>query len=102
LKEERSLRVFEYRVLRRIIEPKRNEVTWDWRKLHNEELNDLYWSPNIVLAIKSSYMLWVGHVARVREGRGVYRVLVGNLRERGYLEESDLDGRVILDGCSRS
>ena len=56
--------------------PKRDEVTGEWRKLHNEELNDLY-SPNIVRVIKSRRMRWVGHVARMREGRGVYRVLVG-------------------------
>src|SRR5215475_12568112 len=57
--------------------PKRDEVTGDWRKLHNEELNDLYSSPNIVRVIKSRRMRWVGHVARMGEGRGVYRVLVG-------------------------
>ena len=56
---------------------KRDEVTGEWRKLHNEELNDLYCSPNIVRVIKSRRMRWAGHVARVGEGRGVYRVLVG-------------------------
>ena len=68
--------MFENRVLRRIFGPKRDEVTWEWRKLHNEELNDLYCSPNIVWMIKSR-MRWAGHVARMGKGRGVYRVLVG-------------------------
>jgi hypothetical protein len=63
-------------VLRRIFGPKRNEVTGKWRKLHNEEHHDLYSSPNIVRVIKSKRMRWVGHVARMGEGRGVYRVLV--------------------------
>ena len=78
LREEHRLRVFENRVFRRIFGPKRDEVTGEWRKLHNEELNDLYSSPNIVLVIKSRRMRWVGHVAHMGEGRGMYRVLVGN------------------------
>jgi hypothetical protein len=69
--------VFENRVLRRIFGPKRDEVTGEWRKLHNEELNDLYCSPNIVRVFKSRRMRWAGNVARMREKRGVYRVLVG-------------------------
>ena len=73
----RRLRVFEYRALRRIFGPKRDEVTGEWRKLHNEELNDLYCSPNIVRVIKSRSMRWAGHVACMRERRGVYRILVG-------------------------
>jgi len=76
LREKRRLRVFENRVLR-IFGPKRDEVTGEWRKLHNEELNDLYCSPIIVRVIKSRRMRWVGPVARMGEGRAVYRVLVG-------------------------
>ena len=75
--EERRLRVFENRVLRGIFGPKRGEVTGEWRKLHNEELNDVYCSPNIVRVTKSRRMGWAGHVARMGDGIGVYRVLVG-------------------------
>ena len=77
LREESRLRVFENRVLRRIFGPKRDEVTWEWRKLHYEELRDLYSLPNIVRVVKSRRMRWVGHVARMEEGRGVHRVLAG-------------------------
>jgi len=75
--EERKLRVFENMVLRRIFGPRKDEVKGEWRRLHNEELNDLYPSPNIVRVIKSRRMRWAGHVARMGEERGVYRVLVG-------------------------
>ena len=71
------MRVFENRVLRRIFGPKRDGVTREWKKLHNEVVNDLYSSPNIVRVIKSRRMRWAGHVARMGEGRGVHRVLVG-------------------------
>jgi len=77
LREERRLRVFENRVLRRVFGPKRDEVIGYWRKLHNEELSDLYSLPNIVRVVKSRRMRWAGHVARMVQGRGVYRVLVG-------------------------
>jgi hypothetical protein len=63
-------------VLRRVFGPKRDEATREWRKLHNEELNDLY-SPNIVRVVKSRRMGWAGHVARMGEGRGVHRVWGG-------------------------
>jgi hypothetical protein len=77
LREKRRLRVFENRVLRRVFGLKRDEVTGEWRKLHNEELNDRYSLPNIVRVVKSRRMRWAGHVARMPEARGVHRVLVG-------------------------
>jgi len=70
------MRVFENKVLRRIFGPRSDEVSGEWRKLHNEELNDLYFSPNTVQVIKSRRMRWAGHTARMGERRGVYRVLV--------------------------
>jgi hypothetical protein len=76
-REELRLRLFENRVFRRIFGPKRDEVAGKWRKLHNEELNVLYSSPNIVCVIKSRRIRWAGHVVRMGDGRGVYRVLVG-------------------------
>jgi len=77
LREKRKLRVFENRVLRRIFGPKREEVKRKWRKLHNKEIKDLFCSPNFVRVIKSRRMRWAGHVTRMGERRGVYRVLVG-------------------------
>jgi len=77
LREERRLRVFENTVLRRVFGPKRDEVTREWRKLHNEELSDLCSLPNIVRVVKSRRMRWAGHVACMGEGRDVRRVLVG-------------------------
>jgi hypothetical protein len=76
LREEHRLRVFENRVLRKIFGPKREE-DGSWRKLHNDELHSLYSSPNIVRVIKARTLRWAGHVARMVEGRGVFRVLVG-------------------------
>ena len=77
LREERRLRVFENRVLRKVYGPKRDEVTVEWKRLHNEELNDLYSLPHIVRVVKSRRMRWAGHVARMGDDRGVHRVLVG-------------------------
>jgi hypothetical protein len=82
LREEDRLRVFEKKVLRRIFGPKRDEVIVEWRKLHNEKLNDLHSSPSILRVIKSKIMRWVGHVARMGESRAVYSVLVGKPEER--------------------
>jgi len=76
LRKERRLRVFENMVLRRVFGPKKDEVTGEWRKLHKEELNDLYTLPNIVRVVKSKRMRWAGHVARMGEDRGVHRLLV--------------------------
>jgi hypothetical protein len=77
VREDYKLRVFENRVLRRIFVPKKDEVTGGWRKLHNEELHNLYSSPSIIRIIKSRRMRWAGHVARMGEKRNVYRLLVG-------------------------
>jgi hypothetical protein len=77
LREEHRLRVFENGVLRRIFGPKRDEVTGEWRRLYNGELNDLYSSPNIIRVIKLRRMRWAGRVACLGEGRGAYRILVG-------------------------
>jgi len=84
LLEERKLRVFENMVLRRIFGPKKDEVTWEWRRLHNEDLNDLYPSHNIVRVIKSKRMRWTGHVARMGEERGC----IGSCWETGGKETS--------------
>jgi hypothetical protein len=77
LREEHRMGVFENRVLRKIFGPKRDEVTGEWKKLHNKELHDLYSSPNIITIIKARRMGWMGHVARMGEKRNAYRLLVG-------------------------
>jgi hypothetical protein len=76
--------VFENRVLRRILGQKRDEVTGDSRKLHNEELYNLYSSPSIIKVMKSRRMRWAGHVERLGENRNAYRILVGKLQERDH------------------
>jgi hypothetical protein len=85
-------------VLRRIFGPKRDGVTGEWRRLHNEELNDLYSSPNIVRVIKSRRMRWAGHVARMGERRGAYRILLGKTEGVSPLGRPrlDIDWRIIL------
>jgi hypothetical protein len=95
-REKQRLRLFEDRVLRRIFGPKRDEGTGEWRRLHNEELNDLYSSPNIIRVLKSRRMRWAGHVARMGEETGAYRILVG--RPEGSLPRGrpGVDGRIIL------
>jgi hypothetical protein len=84
--------VFENRVLRRIFGPKRDEVTGECRKSHNEELQNLYSSPNIIRQVKSRGMRWVGHVARMGEERNVYRVLIGKTEGKRPLESQGVDG----------
>ena len=88
--------MFENRALRGIFGSKRDEVTGDWRRQNNEELNDLYCPPNIIRAMKSRRMRWAGNVARIGDRRGAYRVLVGELREGDHLEDLDVGGRIIL------
>jgi len=87
--------VLENKVLR-IFGPKRDAVAREWRKLHNEGLNDQYCSPNIVRVKKSRKIRWAGHVARMGERRGVYRVLVGKPEGKNHLEDPGIDGRIIL------
>ena len=94
LREERRLRVFENRVLRRVFGHKRDEVTVERRKLHKEELRDLYSLPNTVRVAKSR-MRWAGHVARMGERRVVHRVLVGKPAGKRP-GDPDVDGRIIL------
>ena len=96
LREEHRLRVFENRVLRRVFGPKRDKVTGEWRKLHNENLSDRYPLPNIVRVLKSRRMRWAGHVARMGQGRGVYSVLVGKPEERDHWGDPNADGKIIL------
>jgi hypothetical protein len=86
LREEHKLRVYENRVLRRIFGPKRDEVTGEWRKLRSGELHNLYSSLDIIRLIKSRRMGWAGHVARMGEGRNVYRVLMGKPERKRPLE----------------
>jgi hypothetical protein len=96
LGEEHKLRVFENRVLRRIFGPKREE-DGSWRKLHNDELHNLYSSPNIVRAIKSRRTGWAGHVARIGEGRGVYTDFwLGGSKARDHWEDLGVVGRITL------
>jgi hypothetical protein len=88
--------VFANRVLRKIFGPKRDEVTGEWRKLHEEELNDLYCSPNIVRVIKSRRKRRVGHVAGMGGGERGIRVLVGKLEAKRPFRRLGLYGRIIL------
>jgi hypothetical protein len=90
------LRKFENRMPREIFGAERDEVTGEWRRLHNEELNDLHFSPNIVRVIISRRMRRAGNVARTGKRRGVYRVLVGRPEGKNHLKNSGVDGRIIL------
>ena len=101
LREERKLGVFEIMVLRRIFGPRTDEVNGEWRRLHNEELNDLYSSPNIVRVIKSRRMRWVGHVARMGEERMCIGSWWGNRKEGDQWGDLGVDGWIILGWISR-
>ena len=107
LREERKLRVFENMVLcvklvlRRIFGPSRDEVTGEWRRLHNEELNGLYSSPNIVRVIKSRRMSWAGHLARMGEEMGCIGSWWGNRRGKDHYGYLGIDGLIILGWISR-
>jgi hypothetical protein len=96
LREKRRQRVFENRVLRRIVGPKRDEVTGEWRILRNEELNDMYSSPKSVRMIKSRRMRWAGHVARMGKKRCTQGFGRETWREEDHLEDLGVDGRIIL------
>ena len=104
--EERRLRVFENRVLRRVFGPKWDEVTGEWRKLH-KELSDLYSLPNIVRVVKTKRMRWAGHVAFMEKGRGVHRFLVGNpwgkrpigRPRRRWKDNIKMDLQEVRGGC---
>jgi hypothetical protein len=94
LRAKHRLRVFEDRVLRRIFGPKTDAVTREWRKLHSGELHNLYSSPDIIRQITSRRMRWAGHVARMGEGRNMYRVLVGKPEGKDHSDDRGVDGRM--------
>jgi hypothetical protein len=98
LREDHRLRVFENRVLRRIFGPKRDEVTGEWRKLRNEELHNLYSSPDIIRQVKSRRMRLAGHVARMGDERKVYKVLVGKPEGKNHLEDQGVGGKWDQNG----
>jgi hypothetical protein len=88
--------MFENRILRRIFGLKREEVTGGWRKLHNEELHNLYSSPSVIRMIKSRRVRWAWHVARKVKKRNEYRILVGKPEGRDHWEDEDVGGSTIL------
>jgi hypothetical protein len=94
LREEHRLRVFENRVLRRIFGTERNELMGEFRELHNRELHNLYSSPDIIRQIKPRRIRWASHVARMGEGRNLYRVLVGKPEGKDHLKDQGVDGRM--------
>jgi len=102
LREEPKQRLFWNVVLRRIFGPKWDKITGEWRKLHSEELNNLYCSPYIVRVIKSRRIRWVRHVARMGgEEKRIYRVLVGKPEGKNHLGDPGVDGRIILSWIFR-
>ena len=101
LRKEHRLRVFENRLLWRIFGHKRDDVTVEWRKQHNEELSNLYSSPYVVCVTKSRRMEWAGHVAHMGERRVVHRVVVGKLEGRRPIGKPRLRGRIILSWIFR-
>jgi hypothetical protein len=88
------------KVLRKVCVPERDEVTGEWRRLHNKELYALYSTPNIIWFLKSRRMRWAGHVARMGERRGAYRALMGKPEGRNHLEDPGVDERIILNWIS--
>jgi hypothetical protein len=98
LREKHRLGVFENRVLRRILGPKRDKMTGKWRKLHNEELHDLYSSPSIIIKMKSRRIRWAGYVTRTGEKRNAYRLLVGKPEGRRPLGRPRRRWVIVL-GC---
>jgi hypothetical protein len=95
MRGERMLWVFENRVLRRIFGPERDEASEEWRRLHNEELNDLFSSPNVFLVIKSRRMRWAGHVVLMGEKTGIYRFMEEKPAGETPLEVSVVSVRII-------
>jgi hypothetical protein len=91
------LRLIGNKVLRVIFGSKWAEVAGGWRRLHKEELHNLYTSPNIIRVIKSRRMGWTVYVARIGELKNIYRIVIGNLRGRGHSEELEVDGEIILE-----
>jgi hypothetical protein len=89
--------VFENRVMRRIFGPKREEVAGSWRRLYNEELHNLYASPNIIRVIRSRRMRWVGHTKYMGEMRNVYNIWLENLKGRDHSEDLGIYGKIILE-----
>jgi hypothetical protein len=102
LREKRRLRIVENRLLRRIFELKRDKVTEEWRRLHNEELNDMYCSPNATRVIKSRRIRGAGHVTRMGGEVVNTGFWWGNLSERGHLEDPDVDVKIIYNCTSKN